>query len=96
VVPCSAPRVSPRLRAAIERVHGDDVRIAEVCRRVGVEADSLGLPRPSYETIRRLVHEMTAGRGEPGTLEVVAGVAIRARPPAALVDHLAGIAVPRR
>jgi hypothetical protein len=39
-------------------VHLDDLRIpiAEVNRRVGTEAERLGLTRPSYERVRELVH----------------------------------------
>jgi hypothetical protein len=33
------------------------VPFAELTRRVGGEADRLGLPRPSYEQVRVLAHE---------------------------------------
>lgn len=53
----SAPRIAPELIAALERVDDESIPIAEVARRLGAEADRLGLPRPSYDRVRELVHE---------------------------------------
>lgn len=92
-----APRISPRLLEAIVRLDDKRVTIAEVNRRVGAAADRLGLPRPSYQRVRELVHaSRRLRRYQPSTLSVVVDVAMRARPPDALVYHLSGIGVPVR
>jgi hypothetical protein len=94
VVP-SAPRISPRLRAALERIDDGELPIAEIRRRVGAEADRLGLPRPSYERVRELVHESRRLRAQITTGEVLLDVAFRVRPPDALVDQISGVGVQR-
>ena len=43
--------------AVIVRATRERVPFAEVTRRVGREADRLGLPRPSYQQVRVLAHE---------------------------------------
>jgi hypothetical protein len=70
----------------------DDGRlpIAELRRRVGTEAERLGLARPSYERVRILAHENRARRGRATTTDVLLDVAMRVRPPEAILDHLAG------
>lgn len=68
--------------------------IAETCRLVGAEAERLGLPRPSYERIRELVHEARRIRRGPSTASVLLDVAFRVRPPEAIADHLSGVGVP--
>jgi hypothetical protein len=93
VVP-AAPRLDSRLVAAVVR----DARrrpIAETCRRAGDLAWRLGLVRPSYETIRRLVHAARRRLRYPSTAEVLLDVALRIRPPTGLGDHLAGTLPPR-
>jgi hypothetical protein len=65
-VPTSAARIPDRLLAAIERLDDRAVPLAEIARRVGAEADRLGLTRPSYERIRQLLHESRALRAERG------------------------------
>src|SRR3712207_7423241 len=52
-----SPRTDVRLVAAIERLDRPDVPIAETWRRVGVLAEHMGLVRPSYEQVRRIVHD---------------------------------------
>jgi hypothetical protein len=89
-----APRISPRLVEAIVRFDDRTVPIAETCRRVGREAERLGLPRPSYQRIRVLVHESRRIRRGPSTASILADVAFRARPPEAILDHLSGVGVP--
>src|SRR5947208_11675101 len=90
-----APRIPQRLLSALARL--DDVRlpIAEVNRRLGAEAERLGLPRPSYQRIRVLVHDLrrVRRRGQPSTASVLWEIAMRARPPEALLDHLSGVGV---
>jgi hypothetical protein len=61
----SGPRIDERLVAAIEHLDDGVMSIAEVCRRVGSEAESAGLTRPSYEGIRELVHLSRAMRQRP-------------------------------
>ncbi len=53
-----APRISGRLIEAIARFDDRNRPIAETYRRVGAEAERLGLTRPSYQRIRELVHQM--------------------------------------
>ncbi len=53
----SAPRIPQRLLDAIPRLDDGGRPIADVIRKVGEEADRLGITRPSYERIRQLVHQ---------------------------------------
>jgi hypothetical protein len=50
-----SPRVDPRLIRAAFDLDDDKESMAETCRRVGAVANKLGLPRPSYDTIRCVV-----------------------------------------
>jgi hypothetical protein len=52
----SAPRYPAALLDAIGKLDDDSVSIAEVCRRIGDHAGELGLTRPSYVHLRRLLH----------------------------------------
>ena len=68
--------------------------IAELCRRTGDAAERLGLPRPSYERVRTLVHEFRRRRRyKPTTGEVLWEVAVRARPPDHFLKHISGVGV---
>jgi hypothetical protein len=89
-----APRISPRLLEAIVRFDDQAIPIAETCRKVGREADRLGLTRPSYQRVRVLVHESRRIRRGPTTANVLVDVAFRVRPPDAIADHLSGVGVP--
>jgi hypothetical protein len=91
----SAARISHPLLAELERIDDGRMPIAEVNRRLGEAAEHLGLLRPSYERVRVLVHEQRRARARPGTLAVFVDVTTRTRPPEALLDHFAGIGVPR-
>ncbi len=51
----SAPRLDARLVAAALVLDDPGEPYAETCRRVGAVASELGLPRPSYDTVRLLV-----------------------------------------
>jgi hypothetical protein len=53
-----APRISGRLIEAILRFDDRSRPIAETNRRVGAEAERLGLTRPSYQRVRELVHQV--------------------------------------
>ena len=46
----------------IVRATRERVPFAEITRRVGEEADRLGLPRPSYQQVRVLAHEAIGHR----------------------------------
>jgi hypothetical protein len=54
-VTAAAPRYDPRILAAVRRLDDEHAPIAETCRRVGEFATALGLPRPSYVHLRRIV-----------------------------------------
>jgi molybdopterin biosynthesis enzyme len=91
-----APRISHRLLDALVRLDDPTVPIAETYRRVAAEAVRSGLPRPSYQRIRVLVHEsrrLRRRRG-PTTAAVLLDVALRVRAPDAVLDHLSGVGVP--
>jgi hypothetical protein len=89
-VPKCAPRLSPTLLSALGRFDDGNMPIAELRRLVGAEAERLGLPRPSYERVRVLTHELRARRADPTTAEVLWDVAWRVRPPDAINQHIAG------
>jgi hypothetical protein len=86
--------MSPHLLETLVKADSLSVPIAETCRRVGAEADRIGLARPSYERVRLLVHEARRIRRGPGTARVLADVAFRVRPPEAVLDHISGVGVP--
>ena len=93
---CS-PRTDVRLVAGAERLDDRLLPIAETNRRVGVLAEVLGLTRPSYEHVRRLVHDARHRGRRPTPGDVLLDIAFRVRPPTALGEHLAGIGhYPRR
>jgi hypothetical protein len=94
-MPRCAARIGPRLLAELERIDDGSLSIAEVNRRLGAAAERLGTTRPSYECVRRLIHERRPTRSGPTTLEVLVDVSTRARPPDALLDHIAGIELRR-
>lgn len=47
-------RLDPRLHALVVAHDRDEHPVAETWRRVGETAQELGLPRPSYHTVREL------------------------------------------
>ena len=96
-VPFFAPRISHRLLETLDRIDDPKVPIAEINRRLGAEAWRLGLPKPSYQRVRELVHQLRRIRRRkgPSNGEVLFDIALRVRPPTALVDHLSGVGVPR-
>jgi hypothetical protein len=85
----SAPRIDERLLAALDRIDDPARPMAETHRRLGDVASGLGLARPSYERVRLLIHERRAS--STGTGEVLVDVALRLRPPEALLDHISGV-----
>jgi hypothetical protein len=88
-----APRFSPRLIDAIVRLDDRMIPIAEVNRRVGEEAERLGLRRPSYQRMRVVVHQLRRVRKQPTTAAVLVEAALRARPPEAFLEHVSGVGV---
>ena len=91
-----APRIDSRLVAAAERLDNPTTPIAETNRRVGAVAAELGLLRPSYEQVRYIVTRARRLGRQPSAGDVLLDIAFRTRPPAALVDHLAGTLPPDR
>jgi hypothetical protein len=89
-----APRIGPELLTALVRLDDRRRPIAETSRRLGAEADRLGLPRPSYQRVRVLVHESRRLRRGPSTTAVLVDVMMRARPPEAVLEHVSGVGVP--
>ena len=87
-MPAGAPRIEPLLLAAIERLDDDALPIAEVYRRVAALAGEVGLARPSYEQIRKRVHEHRLRGLAPTAGRIVLDVALKKRPPHALLDLL--------
>jgi hypothetical protein len=82
-----APRLSPRLLDFIEAVSELRVPIAEISRMVGAEAERLGLPRPSYQRVRVLVHEARELRhGHISAAGVILDIATRKRSPWAITE----------
>ena len=74
------PRYPARLLDVIERLSNEKAPIAEINRRVGAEAERMGLPRPSYERVRELVHEARElRRAWPSTTQIFVDVATRTR-----------------
>jgi len=88
-MPAFAPRIPRRLLDEIERLSKKRVPIAEINRLVGAEAARMGLPRPSYERVRLLVHDARRYRRTgPASVSTVAfEVAVRLRSPLALANR---------
>jgi hypothetical protein len=89
-----APRISPGLLHALDRLDDRRLPIAEINRRLGAEAERLGLRRPSYERVRELVHRLRWLRRAPSTGRVLFEISMRTRPPGAFLDHISGTGVP--
>jgi hypothetical protein len=85
-----APRLSPKLLEAIVRYDDRKVPIAETYRRVGLEAQRLGLPRPSYQRVRVLVHTARRARRSPTTTSLLVDVALNVRHPQHVLEELTG------
>jgi hypothetical protein len=74
-----APRIRPQLIEAIVRLDDRRRPIAETYRRIGLEADRLGLIRPSYQRIRVLVHEVRNMRPRLSVTDVLRLVTMQVR-----------------
>jgi hypothetical protein len=89
-----APRISRRLVEAIVRFDDRSRPIAETYRRVGQEAELLGLTRPSYQRIRELVHEARSIRGGPTASDWLRLLlAPQTKNPDELIEALRGVGV---
>jgi len=84
----SAARVDSRLVAALARIDDPALPMAETCRRIGLVADELAVPRPSYERIRCLIRLHRRRPLDPGIGETLLEVALRNRPPESIIDAL--------
>jgi hypothetical protein len=84
----SAPRLDGRLIAALARLDRTDLAIADTHRRLGLVADAIGLPRPSYEQVRVTLHRLRAGRRGPKVGLLLLEIALQQRPPESLLDIL--------
>jgi hypothetical protein len=87
-MPPAAPRIDSRLLAALAKVDDPKQPIAETVRRVGLVADALAIPRPSYEQLRTYVHAFRTRERYPGAGEILLDVALRARAPQSLLWQL--------
>jgi hypothetical protein len=88
-MPKQAPRLDPRLVAALRRLDDVTEPIAETCRRVGLTAERLGVVRPSYEQVRVLVHaERRRAVERRARQELVQGVLLGTRSPRSLSELL--------
>ena|SRR5438270_1273988 len=92
-MPLTAARITPRLMRELARIDDGRLPVAEVNRRLGAAADRMGVRRPSYSRVRILVHELRRVRSQATTLQVLADISTRARPPDALLQHVAGVGV---
>lgn len=88
----SAPRLDSRLVAATIRADDKNRPIAETYRAVAALAERLGLSRPSYESIRRVVHATRAGKRDPSIGQVLLDIDLRRRHPDAIVAAFVGTA----
>lgn len=76
-VPDAAPRYHPKLLELIAALDDDAQPIAETCRRAGNVAEELGLSRPSYVHVRRIVvAERAAKRRRRALREPLVDVAV--------------------
>ncbi len=83
-----APRISHRLIEAIVRLDDRNRPIAETYRRIGDEADRMGLTRPSYQRIRELVHEARRIRRGPNMVDLLRIMTTPLEGPDDIVDRM--------
>lgn len=68
-------REEPRIHALVVGLHREGSPAAETWRAVGEAAQELGIPRPSYHTVRELVRaEELSRRARTETRKVALGV----------------------
>ena len=77
-----ASHFSLRLLDEVDDLSEQSMPIAEINRRVGAEAQRLGVTKPSYERVRQLVHEARdLRRGYVSALEILNDIATLRRSP---------------
>jgi hypothetical protein len=91
-MPTIAPRIDPRLLAALERLDDPRIPIAETNRRIGAHATALGLKRPSYEQVRTIVHRRRNQPSGPTPPRTLLDVSLRAKPAEAIYAHASPLA----
>ena len=80
-----APRIHPSLVRALVRLDTPSAPIAETYRRSREHAARLGIPRPSYESVRLLVHDARRERERHrANAETILRVLLYQLPPDAL------------
>jgi hypothetical protein len=80
-MPRAAPRIAWRLVEEITVLDAPGLPIAELWRRLCVRAAELGLPSPSYQQTRLLVHRSRRIRAMPGVSDLAVDVLLRMRSP---------------
>jgi hypothetical protein len=71
---------------AIARLDRPGRPIAETNRLLGVVAEHIGCPRPSYQQVRVVVHALRAGRRRNEVGRLLLDIAFRVRPATAIVE----------
>ncbi|MHB8642448.1 MAG: hypothetical protein ACYDA3_06150 [Gaiellaceae bacterium] len=77
----AAPKIDPRLLAALQRLDDGKKPIADLHRGLGAVADRIGLTRPSYQQTRVVVHLLREGKRDPGVGALLLELAYRGRVP---------------
>jgi hypothetical protein len=87
-----AAAIDDDLRRYLERLAADAaLSVAEINRRVGERAETLGSPRPSYAAVRLLVCDLRPAYREPSWGSLLLDVGLRIRTPDVLVDKAVGL-----
>jgi hypothetical protein len=84
----AAPRLDHRLLAAIGDLDRRDRPIAETNRRVGLVASQLGLPKPSYEQVRTVVHASRNGKRYYGLVDAYIDLTFQTAPAPEIVRRV--------
>jgi len=74
--------------AALRRLDDGSLTVAELNRRLGTVAHALGLAQPSYQCVRVLVRKIRRCREVPGIGDLLLDIALRNKPPEAILDYL--------
>jgi hypothetical protein len=88
-VASQAPRIDERLVGALSRLDRRGQPVAEIHRNLGLVADAFGLKRPSYQQKRVILYSLRAQQRSPRIGETLLDIALRNRPPLAIMDLLA-------
>jgi hypothetical protein len=84
----SAPRIDQRLLAAIADIDHRSRPIAETNRLIGQVAERLGLPKPSYEQVRQVVHRARNGGRTYGLRDAYLDASFQIAAPQGVVQRL--------